>query len=589
MNIIVSSLNAKYIHTNLAIRCLKAYAEPDFHITMAEYTIKDPAMNIVTDLFRKKPDVIGFSCYIWNIEETIKVVKMLKKINPNLTIILGGPEVTYDTKEWMEKIPEVDFIVIGEGEETFKQLLNQLHGDCNFAEVSGLSYRKNGTIMINPQRNKIDLRQMPSPFRFKEDIPHLSKRVTYIETSRGCPFSCQFCLSSIEVGVRYFDREKVKEDIRYLMKHGAKTIKFVDRTFNISRSYAMEMFQFLIDEHLPGTVFQFEITADIMRPEVIEFLNENAPEGLFRFEIGVQSTNDVTNELVKRKQNFKKLTRTVTMVKDGGKIDQHLDLIAGLPEEDYDTFKKTFNDVFALRPEELQLGFLKMLRGTGLRVGAKQFGYLFMDHAPYEILGNHVLSFDDIIRIKQVEDVLEKYWNDHRMDETLEYLVQHVFKTPFDFFQDFGTYWDEQGWARIGHQLEDLFKRLYLFLQNQKREHLSIVEGFMKYDYLRNHKHKPRKPWWEEKLSKNEQSKIYQAILQTKHIFGEEFDKLNLNEKDLYKHTVIEVIPFDFAYYKETGTIIQKPSVILAYYDPSLNKPTLFTASTSVLQQEKEA
>lgn len=220
-----------------------------------------------------------------------------------------------------------------------------------------MAFRKEGKPVVNPQRNKIDLREMPSPFRFEEDRQELSKRVVYIETSRGCPFSCQFCLSSIEVGVRYFDREKVKEDIRYLMDNGARTIKFVDRTFNISRSYAMEMFQFLIDEHREGTVFQFEITADIMRPEVIQFLNDNAPKGLFRFEIGVQSTNDAVNELVKRKQNFKKLTRTVTMVKEGGKIDQHLDLIAGLPDEDYNSFKNTFNDVFALRPEELQLGF----------------------------------------------------------------------------------------------------------------------------------------------------------------------------------------------------------------------------------------
>jgi len=588
MNIIVSSLNAKYIHTNLAIRYLKAYAQPEFDVNIVEYTIKDPAMNIVTDLFRKKPDVIGFSCYIWNIEETIKVIKMLKKIQPDLIIVLGGPEVTYDTKDWMEKVPEIDFIVIGEGEETFKQFLKELHGEQRFELVSGLAMRHDDKIIINPQRNKIDLRTMPSPFRFEEDIPHLSKRVTYIETSRGCPFSCQFCLSSIEVGVRYFDREKIKEDIRYLMKNGAKTIKFVDRTFNISRSYAMDMFQFLIDEHVPGTVFQFEITADIMRPEVIEFLNQHAPEGLFRFEIGVQSTNDLTNELVKRKQNFKKLTRTVTMVKEGGKIDQHLDLIAGLPEEDYDSFKKTFNDVFALRPEELQLGFLKMLRGTGLRIGAEKFGYIYMDYAPYEILGNNVLSFDDIVRIKQVEDVLEKYWNDHRMDETIEYLVDHVFDTPFDFFQDFGTYWDERGWARIGHQLEDLFRRLFEFLSEHKYEHVQIIEGFMKYDYLKNQKHKPRKPWWSEKLSKKEQSEIYQKILEHPTVLGESFRNLQLSERELYKHTVLEIIPFDLKHYQKTGQILESQNVLLTYYAPSENKPIIFTASLDVLTNDSQ-
>ena len=350
---------------------------------------------------------------------------------------------------------------MGEGEQTFKQLLTEIERNKIIKRFHGIAFRDNGQIVITPQMNKLDLKDIPSPYRFPEDIVHLGKRVTYIETSRGCPFSCQFCLSSIEVGVRYFDREKIKDDIRYLMANGAKTIKFVDRTFNISRSYAMEMFRFFIDEHLPGTVFQFEITADIMRPEVIEFLNKEAPKGLFRFEIGVQSTNDFTNELVMRKQNFSKLTRTVTMVKEGGKIDQHLDLIAGLPEEDYDSFRKTFNDVFELRPEELQLGFLKMLRGTGVRLRADEHEYVYMDHSPYEILSNNVLSFDDIVRIKQVEDVLEKYWNDHRMDATVEYLVSNGFPSPFDFFQEFGSYWEKQGWSRIGHQLEDLFRRLY--------------------------------------------------------------------------------------------------------------------------------
>lgn len=577
MKVIASTLNAKYIHTNIAIRYLKVYAQPDFDVELAEYTIKDPVMNIVTDLIRKKPDVIGFSCYIWNIEETIKVIKMIKKIDPSIHIVVGGPEVTYDVADWMNNIQEFDYIVIGEGEETFKQLLTELNSTMNMENVHGLAFRENGQVRINPQRNKLDLRDLPSPFRFEEDIPHLSKRVTYIETSRGCPFSCQFCLSSIEVGVRYFDREKIKDDIRYLMKNGAKTLKFVDRTFNISRSYALEMFQFLIDEHLPGTVFQFEITADIMRPEVIEFLNKEAPRGLFRFEIGVQSTNDYTNELVMRKQNFDKLCRTVTMVKDGGKIDQHLDLIAGLPEEDYDSFKKTFNDVFAMRPEELQLGFLKMLRGTGLRLRAEDHQYIYMDHSPYEILGNNVLSFDDIIRIKQVEDVLEKYWNDHRMDATVEYLVTKVFPTPFDFFQEFGSYWEQKGWSRIGHQLEDLFKRLFEFLQTKEIADLDIAEGLMKFDYISKQKYKPRKPWWQPTFEKSERSKLYQSLLENPNQLGESFLNLQLNEKEIYKHTLSERLSFDIERYINEGLIEKKDSVLLAYFDSSFEKVSIFS------------
>lgn len=575
MNTILTTLNAKYIHTNIAIRYLKAYAQPDFKIDITEYTIKDPVMNIVSDLIQKNPQVIGFSVYIWNIEETIKVIKMIKKINPKIQVVVGGPEVTYDVHEWMVTVPEFDFIVFGEGEKTFKQLLLTLKEGGHFDNIPSIAYRKDGSIRINPQLHKVELKELPSPYRFKEDLPHLSKRIAYIETSRGCPFSCQFCLSSIEVGVRYFDREKIKEDIRYLMANGAKTIKFVDRTFNISRSYAMEMFQFLIDEHLPGTVFQFEITADIMRPEVIEFLNKTAPPGLFRFEIGVQSTNELTNELVMRKQNFEKLSRTVMMVKNGGKIDQHLDLIAGLPEEDYGSFRKTFNDVFAMRPEELQLGFLKMLRGTGVRLRADEHQYIYMDHSPYEILGNNVLSFDDIIKIKQVEDVLEKYWNDHRMDHTIEYLISAIFPSPFDFFQQFGSYWDQKGWARIGHQLEDLFKRLYEFLRDEELADIEIIEGLMKYDYLRKQKYKPRKPWWDDTFSKQQRSTIYQTILEKPERLGTDFVERNLQEKDLFKFTVIEKLHFDLQDYLITGKIHRGEYILLAYFQADKEKPLI--------------
>ncbi|WP_318615959.1 B12-binding domain-containing radical SAM protein [Sporosarcina sp. YIM B06819] len=542
MNIVLSTLNAKYIHTNIAIRYLKSYALPEYHSTLAEYTIKDPTMNIVSDLYQKTPDIVGFSLYIWNIEETIKVIRMLKKVKPDVKIIAGGPEVTYDYDFWLERVPEIDVIVIGEGERTFKQLLDVYAGKADLSTVQGIAYRQDDLLKITAPGPKLDLRELPSPFRFPEDVSELGKRVTYIETSRGCPFSCQFCLSSIEVGVRYFNRDAIKDDIRYLMANGAKTIKFVDRTFNISRSYAMEMFQFLIDEHIPGTVFQFEITGDIMRPEVIQFLNDNAPAGLFRFEIGVQSTNDLTNELVQRRQNFEKLSRTVTMVKEGGKIDQHLDLIAGLPEEDYTSFRNTFNEVFAMRPEELQLGFLKLLRGTGLRIQAEQYGYTFVDEAPYEIFSNNVLSFDDIIRIKQTEDVLEKYWNDNRLPRTVEYLVSKVFETPFDFFQQFGTYWENRGWSRIGHQLEDLFLRLNDFLEENGQADMALTRSLMKLDYLAHHKFQPRKVWWQDDMPVDELVAIEQLLLNDPNILGDNFASYGLTTRTIRKQTFITPI-----------------------------------------------
>ncbi|GGG04652.1 B12-binding domain-containing radical SAM protein [Paenibacillus abyssi] len=580
MKVVLSTLNAKYIHTSLALRCLKAYSEGEFDIDIAEYTIKDPVMNIVSDLYARNPDVVGFSCYIWNIEETITVINMLRKIKPELRIVLGGPEVSYDMEYWMGRLPEVDFIVVGEGEETFHHLLTELRDTQKFHLVFGLTYRKQkeglSEVIVNPPRPKLDLARLPSPHRFEEDKPTLANRVIYFETSRGCPFSCQFCLSSIEVGVRYFDIERTKSDILYLIASGAKLIKFVDRTFNIKRDYALEMFRFLIENH-QGCVFQFEITADIMRPEVLDYLAEHAPPGIFRFEIGVQSTNDPTNEAVQRRQNFTKLTRTVTKVKESGKIDQHLDLIAGLPHEDYTTFRKTFNDVFALGPEELQLGFLKMLRGTGMRHDAPKHGYIYMDRAPYEILGNDLLPFSDIVRIKRVEDVLEKYWNAHRMDHTLLYLIDRVFESPFDFFQQFGDYWEERGWQKIGHQLEDLFTRLWSFLTERAstiegikdRLQLDVALGLMKYDYFRNHNYKPRKIWWDVALDKDEWSSWMRKLAERPENVPGGFSKLAVGEKELHKHAVIEKLPFDLDAYISSGTIdLETESLLIMYYRP---------------------
>ncbi len=572
MKIVIATLNAKYIHTSLALRYLKAYCEKDFSVDIAEYTIKDPVMNIVTDLYSRNPDVVGFSCYIWNIEETITVIDMLRKVKPDVKIVLGGPEVSYDTRYWMERLPQVDFIVMGEGEETFHHLLTELRGEKKYHFVMGLAYRQDDEIRLNPPRPKMDLDRLPSPHRFPEDLPHLPHRVVYFETSRGCPFQCQFCLSSIESGVRYFSIERTKQDLLYLIENGAKLIKFVDRTFNIKRDYAKEIFQFLIDHH-QGCVFQFEITADIMPPDILDFLAKEAPPGIFRFEIGVQSTHDPTNLAVKRRQNFAKLSRTVRKIKEGGKIAQHLDLIAGLPLEDYPTFRKTFNDVFALRPEELQLGFLKMLRGTGLRLQADQYNYTYMERAPYEMLSNDHLSFGDLVRIKRVEDVLEKYWNAHRMDHTLEYLLQHHFASPFDFFQEFGDYWEGQGWQKIGHQLEDLFLRLQSFLISRQTEPMERVLGLMKYDYYLNYKQRPRKVWWEGKRGKQEQIALIQHILAEPSLVSGDFAAQGYTERDLLKHAVLELLPFDLTTYLQTGKIDEQEVILLIIYRPKDANP----------------
>jgi radical SAM superfamily enzyme YgiQ (UPF0313 family) len=377
------------------------------------------------------------------------------------------------------------------------------------------------------------------------------------------------------VGVRYFDIERTKEDLLWLIRHGARLIKFVDRTFNIRRDYAMEIFRFLIENH-GGCVFQFEITADIMRPEVIDFLTEHAPPGIFRFEIGVQSTHDPTNLAVKRRQNFTKLARTVTKIKESGKIVQHLDLIAGLPLEDYHTFKKTFNDVFALEPDELQLGFLKMLRGTGLRNEAAKYNYVYMERAPYEILGNDLMPFSDLVRIKRVEDVLEKYWNAHRMDHTLKYLLKHEFASPFDFFQEFGDFWEERGWQRIGHQLDDLFLRLKAFLEERGTRRMDIILGLMKVDYYLNHKYRPRKVWWENKTEKKMQTALIRRAIEEPEMVSGDFAARGMTERDLHKHAVVEVLPFVLDAYLERGELIERETALFAVFRPDEGEAVRF-------------
>ncbi|MGG1249686.1 B12-binding domain-containing radical SAM protein [Brevibacillus agri] len=571
MKIVLSTLNAKFIHSSLALRYLRSYAQKAFPgIELVEYTINDVTLNIVADIYKRQPDIVAFSCYIWNIRETLDVIRNLKKVCPDVAVILGGPEVTYDADEWMKKHPEIDVIAIGEGEQTFLELL-QAYQEAKaegkpprLRDVAGIAYRDDEYVRFSAPRAQIEeMDTIPSPYA--DHLDELNNRVVYFEASRGCPFKCQYCLSSIEDGVRYFSLERVKEDLLRLIRHGVKTIKFVDRTFNINKKYAMEIFQFLIDNH-NGTVFQFEITADILRADVLDFLTENAPPGIFRFEIGVQSTNDETNRLVQRIQRFDRLARTVTQIKESGKIDQHLDLIAGLPEEDYQSFRKTFNDVFALRPEELQLGFLKMLRGTGVRARAANHGYVFMDEAPYEILGNNVLSFADMQKIKRVEDVLEKYWNAHRMDLTLEWLLANQFETPFDFFQTFGDYWEQQGWSRIGHQLEDLFLRLQAFLQHENVEGLGHVQSLMKFDYLRNQKHRPRKLWWEDVLDKEAMQKTYAAIYEQRDRLREDFAAHAALEKDYFKHTVPAKVTFDIETWLRTGEVIEGDFTLVVYY-----------------------
>ena len=502
--VVLSTLNAKYIHSSLALRYLRSAIHEQHHVRLLEYTIHDPLDLIVADIFEEEPDVIGLSCYIWNIESIKKLIPLLKKVLPDVFILLGGPEVSYEAKYYMDMLPEVDAVAAGEGEELIQELLEALHEQMPVMSVKGLYYRDQGIVKYSGPRENVDLEKSLTPYP-DEFMGELKHRVVYYEASRGCPFTCQFCLSSIEVSVRYFPLHRVLGDLRRLIESGVRQINFVDRTFNLKKDYALEMFTFLAEQK-GATTFHFEITGDILHPDLVEWLVQHAPPSKFRFEVGVQSTNELTNQAVHRRQNFDKLSATVKKLKDSGKIHQHLDLIAGLPFEDYASFRKTFNDVYALEPDELQLGFLKLLRGTNLRNDAEKYGYVAMDHSPYEVLSSHVLSYKDLIRLKRLEDILEKYYNSGRFRHVVSYLTEECFETPFDFYQPFGDYWHENGWSRIGHQPQDLVNHLREFLQFAGVWN-EIAYALLRVDYTLHEKQRPRRLFWRSGMEEKEQDR----------------------------------------------------------------------------------
>ena len=517
MKTILIGINAKYIHTNLAIRLLKANC--DYEVDFKEFTIKDNPKEIRDFIISNNYKLVGISAYIWNIEYIKNLLNTLKNYK-DILVLLGGPEVSYNPKEYIKDF-DVDFVIKGEGEIAFNQLVDALINDKPIENIPGLVTKE-----IDNECQEIEnLKALKSPHYYPNDYEN---RVTYIESSRGCPFNCSYCMASLENKVRFFDLETVKKDLMFLMEKGTKVFKFLDRTFNVNIKNTYDLFNFIIENHYPNTSFQFEITGDILPKEVIEFLNKNAPKDLFRFEIGIQSTNDEANLLVNRRQNKELLFENIRLIQDANIIDLHLDLIAGLPKEDLESFKNTFDEVISLRPLELQLGILKFLKGTKLFKDAKKNKYKFSKTAPYEIISNDVLSSQDLDYIRIVEKVLDKYYNKHFMDSTTNYLLDNV-NSPFDFFLNFGLYYQKK-YSWFNHNLEDLFIRLleYLLLIDFKK--IRYIEFLMKYDYLNYFNIKP-KIWWDRPAKKDRNKMIkslHKSILK------------NYSLDDLYRYSLIE-------------------------------------------------
>lgn len=564
--VMLTTLNAKYVHSSLALRYLRAAIEQQCDVVMREFTIHDPVEHVLAKIYAVKPDLLGISCYIWNITETLRLIPLVKKVLPETKIVLGGPEVSYDSVEFMELHKGIDVIVRGEGEVTLQRLLQSLACESSFSAIEGIVFRtKDGIVDTGAARKVTSLDDLPTPYA-KDSLHELDQRIVYFEASRGCPFSCQFCLSSIESGVRYFSLERVKDDLTRLVEYGVRQIKFVDRTFNLRKDYALEIFSHVLS--LSGeTTFHFEITGDILKSEVVSWLIDHAPPGKFRFEIGVQSTSDETNAIIKRRQDFVKLSETVSRIRDSGVILQHLDLIAGLPEEDYNRFAQTFNEVYALRPDELQLGFLKLLRGTGLRNRANQYGYVYMDTAPYEMLANAVMPYGDVVRLKRLEDILEKYYNSGRFPRSIPYLSNKCFATPFDFYQRFGDFWSLRGYERIGHQMHDLYIRLEEFLREENVVNATAY-ALMRADYLMREKIRPKRLWWKRYVDEVTLSTM--RALEPPLAKGETIDAV------LLKRCIADRVPADAA--RELGLMVgdvRGELTIIYCYPKGLGHPTV--------------
>ena len=476
------AVNAKYVHTNIAVRYISRLCkEYNIDCEFSEFTINEPLDNVLRKLYAADCDAYGFSCYIWNIEYILKLAKLLKKIRPERKIFLGGPEVSYSADELIKK-DFIDFIVSGEGEYAVKKLI-----ESSFSEKP---------IIYGEKPESLD--ELPFPYSL-DDLKEAVKneKLVYYETSRGCPFNCSYCLSSVESGVRFMPLDRVKKELLLFASSGVKTVKFVDRTFNADKKRAFEIWKYCMT--IEGeTCFHFEIGADLLTDEQIDLL-KNAPLGKFQFEIGVQTTNPDTIKEISRTMDIERLSKNVRRLKEETNVLLHLDLIAGLPYEDLEVFKKSFNDVYGLSPDVLQLGFLKLLKGSEMRNRADEYGMCFSDFAPYEVFSTSWLSFSDLSRLKAVEDVFERYYNSARFTRTLPKALER-FSSPFDFYEKLSLYWQKNGLLGQGVKRISLYSHLYEFLKSVlKEEDLAPIMELMKKDFTDWHSKGEGTPEWYKK------------------------------------------------------------------------------------------
>ena len=474
------AVNAKYIHSNLAVYSLRAAARAyGDQIEIAEYTINQQPDQVLGDIYRRQPDVVAFSCYIWNGEMIGELLQELPKVLPQTELWVGGPEVSYDAPEFLERYPKVRGVMRAEGERSFPKLASYyIEESGTLEQISGITYREaSGDLRENPWAEPVNMDEIPFAY---EDLKDFNHKIIYYESSRGCPFRCSYCLSSIDKRVRFRSLPLVEKELQIFLDAQVPQVKFVDRTFNCNPKRTVELLQWILEHDNGITNFHFEIAADITTEEELAIM-EKMRSGLIQLEIGVQSTNPKTVEAIHRTMDLKKLEKVVSRVKSFGNIHQHLDLIAGLPYEDVNSFQKSFDDVYAMRPDQLQLGFLKVLKGSGMREDAPGYGINWHERAPYEVLTTDWLSYGDVLLLKGVEDMVEVYYNSRQFDRTISKIMEQ-YASPFLFFKELAGFYDREGLAGIGHARIARYEILRRFLSEEKGWELKEYEQCMVLD-----------------------------------------------------------------------------------------------------------
>ena len=557
MNIVLAAINAKYIHSNLAVYSLRAYAQQyKDEIQIAEYTINQQIDVILMDLYKKKPDILCFSCYIWNLSYVEELVRELGKIFPSVPIWVGGPEVSYDTKDVLERLPEVTGVIFGEGEKTFLEVVEYYHGkDMQLSEIKGIAYRgEEGEFLQNSWREVMDLSEVPFVYH---DMADFKNKIIYYESSRGCPFSCSYCLSSIDKCLRFRKLELVEKELQFFIDEEVPQVKFVDRTFNCNHKHAIAIWKY-IKEHDKGiTNFHFEVAADLLNEEELKLIESMRP-GLIQLEIGVQSTNEQTIREIRRTMRFEEVARIVQRINQGENVHQHLDLIAGLPYEGMESFQKSFDDVYRLHPEQLQLGFLKVLKGSYMESQKERYGLVYKSRPPYEVLYTNWLSYEEMMRLKSVEEMVEVYYNSGQFSYCLRKLEEE-YASPFVLYQELGRYYENHELHLMSHSRITRYEILLGFVREKHKERERLYRELLTFDlYFRENVKKRPEFAGEHEVSKDWLNAFYETeSKEHQYLIGyEAYDK-----RQLRKMTHIEKFHYDVL-----GTCEEKEKFILFDY-----------------------